>query len=473
MAIAKWFAVFTLLWALGLNLLGNGYLLTRPYPHNPFEGGITTDAWRSHSGLPVYESNVTGHATHMYGPLHTWLLGKVMLHPSNYTGRNLTFIVALFLMAALFWQFAPKRGTAMIISLALVTGISQHIAYYLVANRPDVIAFTLAGAALFLFYLARRRSQVWLTFVGAGVLVTAFLFKQTAAMAAAIPALALALEGKKAWFSPKSWTMALIPPLVVAVTLTTIKLYFPYVFFYAVTVPGHYPISALSFANLFFLFLCHVPAFLLMAFLGFRGGYFTEQTDRDGRLRWLLAAVIVTVPLSILTASKVGGTINSILPAILAVTALTFDLFRRMSPFDGRLTPTLTGMLLLLCFAQTFPLGPSFGRYFLLSDARKSDYPQIVERVRSLEGKVICPEDPTIPLLAKGTFSRSSHFELDVSFGNLPEEYFNDIRRADYVVKALDWWGDRLPASELTRLGFTRVEPVGVSYEIWRNLSRR
>src|SRR2546423_4854181 len=55
-----------------------GLRASRPWPMTPWESAITVDAWRVTQGLAVCTDPVTGHATHMYGLLTTYLPAPFM-----------------------------------------------------------------------------------------------------------------------------------------------------------------------------------------------------------------------------------------------------------------------------------------------------------------------------------------------------------------------------------------------------------
>jgi hypothetical protein len=92
----------------------------------------------------------------------------------------------------------------------------------------------------------------------------------------------------------------------------------------------------------------------------------------------------------------------------------------------------------------------------------------------------VCPEEPTIPLYAKGFAGRSVFAERDTRPVNgnwptaIPDTVMAECREADYVVDVADYWQDPIKESSLRTLGF---EPApGMSgdlrcYLIWRRMS--
>ena len=65
----------TLAAATALNLLLVALRLEPSWPISPWEPAFLAEGWRWNHGLPLYGGPGGDHATHMYGPLHTVLMG--------------------------------------------------------------------------------------------------------------------------------------------------------------------------------------------------------------------------------------------------------------------------------------------------------------------------------------------------------------------------------------------------------------
>jgi len=62
-------------------------------------------------------------------------------------------------------------------------------------------------------------------------------------------------------------------------------------------------------------------------------------------------------------------------------------------------------------------------------------YPQVIQYVRGLKGRVACPDDPTIPILALKQAGRSSWAENDATYlPDMPDYLAKEIGNADYVI---------------------------------------
>src|SRR2546427_7314583 len=119
--------------------------LLRPYPIHPWEAGLLAEAYRSATGLAVYEDARTGHATHMFGPLVSWTVGTVfrLTGPSFYPARVIALLSSLAIMALLFALFRPpgaRRST--VVALGLLAGFGIHLGRYVEA-RPDALSIVL------------------------------------------------------------------------------------------------------------------------------------------------------------------------------------------------------------------------------------------------------------------------------------------------------------------------------------------
>jgi hypothetical protein len=105
------------------------------------------------------------------------------------------------------------------------------------------------------------------------------------------------------------------------------------------------------------------------------------------------------------------------------------------------------------------------------------EYAQAVKLVEELPGTVICPEDPTIPLYAKGHVGQNMFLEYDTHLVDggwptvPPAGFVASCRAADYVVDIVGYWQDILKDDLLRSLGFEPAPDIGPglsSYRIWR-----
>src|SRR3954469_20393898 len=168
--------------------------VNRAWPMSPWESAITVDAWRVTQGQPVYTDPVTGHATHMYGMLTTYLPVPFVrwLGPDVRIARYISFISATALSLLAAWLLSRGRGA---LTFVLIGGLC-FLQFYRVGQweteaRPDASSILMSFLALVFFYRAQRserlRSTAIWTFAGSIAMTIGFFLKQPALGIAIIP----------------------------------------------------------------------------------------------------------------------------------------------------------------------------------------------------------------------------------------------------------------------------------------------
>jgi hypothetical protein len=467
-----------------LSLWGTVRQLSRPYPIHAWEAGLVADAWRSAEGMPVYEEAATGHATHMYGPLATWMLGRVfrLTGPAFWPARVVSASASLMLIAWLVWAFRPPDVVRMaVVTAALLLGFGRVVADW-VEPRPDALSWLLGLAALVMLYRGLERQSVGWHVGGLAALVLAFLFKQPAAMVAPIPLLAVAL-GRARPLTIRRTVMLVTPLVVIGAAAGVLAVGWPVVFHYVVRVPAQFAIPARRLVHWGVWLPLSVPLVWLAVAFWLREH--TLDSWQDPRLPWLVAVILVAAPVGVVGAAKVGGTENSLAPAFFALVALglhasetmerTLRSWRGASAAEGRYATLIA--LLLLASVLDFQMTEQGG---IDATFGGPGYPRVVEVVRGLEGKVVSPQDPSIVVMAKGTVSRSLAFEQDQAGwpAKRPSWFLDELAGADWVVTvgARDDWrnwplrnGEKekvLGAAGFEAVGFPELE--GSLYGVWR-----
>jgi Dolichyl-phosphate-mannose-protein mannosyltransferase len=471
-----------------LSLWGTVRQLVRPYPIHAWEAGLVADGWRSAEGMPVYEDAATGHATHMYGPLSTWSLGRVfrVTGPCFWPARVVSVLAAWFVIAWLVWAFRPPDVVRMtVVMTALLLGFGRVVADW-AEPRPDALSWLLALAALVMLYRGFERQAVAWHAGGLAALVLAFLFKQPAAMVAPIPLVAVAL-GRSRPLTVRRTVMLVTPLLAIAAVTGALALGWPVVFHYVVEVPAQFAIPARRLVHWGVWLPLSVPLVWLAVAFWLREH--TLDSWHDPRLPWLVAVILVAAPAGVVGAAKIGGTENSLAPAFFALVALglhasetmerTLRSWRGTTAAEGRYVALIAVLLVVsvLDFQMTEQGGidATFGG---------PAYPRVVEVVRGLEGTVASPQDPSIVVMAKGTVSRSLAFEQDHAGwpAERPAWFLDELPGADWVVTVGtrdDWrnWPLRDGEKEevLRAAGFEPVVFPGLEgslYGIWRRAQR-
>jgi len=454
-----------------------------PYPLNPWEAGIVADAWRMMQGNSIYAVG-TDHATHMYGPLITVVLAHAftIFGPVLEVGRFLSAISGTLVVLLLASVFGRDDRLAFAISVALLLAANTRSGYYFTETRPDMVSLFFVMVALLALYYGQERTKIppraSLTVAGSVLLVIAVMFKQTAAAFMFVPVLAMlpTLRQKN-----KRVLLTIVPIVAIFGTLTAVWYFAPGVWHFIAEVPAQYKISVLRIAYMGVALLTGFPLFVLALI----HWVFTDAQDtwQKPRVRWLLAAMICAIPSSLVATAKAGGVANSLIPAILSMSAscawrvpVALALLR-----DERRSLSLrlvTGMLLgILVFAHTYPDAPGgLGLGALNSGSGTLDRSSVIAEARLLPGKVISPDDPTIALIAKGYAGRTAVFEADAVHWDLnrSDALIREIDSADYVITMQNelWWvvvkDDVLKARGFVKSTF-KTTSCSV-YELWRRM---
>ncbi len=447
------------LYTLVLNTLSINFQLSRHYPNDPWESGLTVEALRFSHGLTVYENEFTQHATHMYGWANTVLLGTLFrfLPESNQTGRYVSLFFSLSVMVLL--TVLLSRGqpwTYWLWSFSSFVAIHQMGGTYAAANRPDWICIFFSLLFVLMYRSHRKTALV--------ALVTAISFKQTAAMWAVLPAVAAVIESR---LKPNLfWIKSLLPCVVVGLHLLTLKLLFPVVFHYNFETFGSYPVQLKHVLTIAWTQLAALP---LLAALALAVGK-NAPLKKDGA--YYLSALLISLAACSLAAAKPGGTTNSLIPFFLVATGTSLWGIREL--WQARLPQGQGALLILLWLLQTFPHGPSLNRYFLATDKRQADYPAAIAYLASMDKGFIAPEDPTLEYFSKGQFGRNFYLERDAQgpWMKAPSEIESYLTGAPYVVDVVDWWGDwHISPTRLETAGFVPDKDLG-SYRIWKKVVR-
>jgi hypothetical protein len=102
----------------------------------------------------------------------------------------------------------------------------------------------------------------------------------------------------------------------------------------------------------------------------------------------------------------------------------------------------------------------------------------VIESVRNLQGRVICPDDPTILIAAQNEACRNLAAELDAAKlpGVMPAGLYADVAHADWLVRVHAHFDDWFTPEMMEDLGFERVsfKQAGTQfrkiYSLWRRV---
>ncbi len=427
--------------ALAIAGIFNAFLIIRRLhwqcPLTPWEAGMIVDGWRALHGIPTYAAD---HATNMYGPLTNISSGLLfgLTGVNNFTLR--LFELACYCGASIVLAFAVVPRGWRLLSFAILAIANIRTSTYWVMPNPDGAALLFIAVFIVLAYQNRM-------VLASGALIVAVLFKQPSAAVAIIP-IAAAL--------PRPRLRDFVPIMAVAATLIVLRFAFPLVHYYMFTVPRYAPYQWYRFAKAPVDILVTLPI-LLVAFAGWKPGWTKPE-------RWLISAITISFVAGTAMAAREGGGLNSYMMFLFA--ALAFCCYR-LPVLNGKLG-VVTLAILLTTFANvSTPIGAS-GEH-----QGDSSYSSTIAYVRNLPGKVVCPEDATIPLYAKGYTGTNVNMEMDATneFAQLPPRVRDEVNTADWVLTTDSvFGGKRMNEVELSEMGFHRVDVNALShssYKLW------
>jgi Dolichyl-phosphate-mannose-protein mannosyltransferase len=457
-------------------------LVSASAPRNPWEAAEVVEAYRSLRGLPVYELAAEGHATHMYGAFVPPVQAELfrLVGPNNVSGRALSLASAL-LTVTLIAIVMRSEGSAwyLVISWALILGVNHRSGQYFAENRPDMPALLLATVALLVMGFGLERKRWPYIVLGSACLVTGFFFKQTVAVLAAVPLVVLIVRARRP--AVPEILFSILPLAVMCAVILGLKTFSPAVYHYMIEVPGGYNVNWPRAVKFVWELLLDSPLFLFAVgeWIIFDQG----SIRKDPRIPWLLAVLAVAIPTCAIAHAKVGGWPNNLLPAFLAMTAfcglrlpgLCSRVDRQGSPPRSRMM--VGAFLAVLVLMTTFPHLRYDHNLLVPKSPQDQGYWPAVAYTRSLPGLVVCPEDPTIPLYAKGFAGRNLFIEKDAlptkgawpTF--TPQRVLDELRLADYVVDVTNYEGMDVEDALLERLGFEPAPQAPIDlecYKFWR-----
>ena len=357
---------------------------------------------------------------------------------------------------------------------AALLGINHRTLQYFCENRPDMTAMCFTTMALALLGLGLERRRRVAVAMGTVCLVVGFFFKQTAGAFAAVPAIVLALRGRR---PTRSEVLLALAPVAAMISVVQALRAFPAVYHYMIDVPRSYRVNWPLAAKFVWQLLLDSPLFVVLVgeWLVTDGGSMRKRP----RVAWLVAVLAVGIPSGAAAEAKFGGAPNSMLPALLGMMAFcalrlpgTLSRLEQgagLAPRPRALGSFAASLLLLTVFPHNTIL--------LHAPPWNDGYGEAISTAARLPGVVVCPEDPTIPLYAREYAGGGLFAELDARPEGgawpkqLPRGVLNELHAADFVVDIQDYWGDHLNEANLRRLGFVPADgarPVALTYRIWR-----
>lgn len=467
-----------------LNVVLTVTKISTPFPNSPYESATFSDAWRMAHGQALYGNPEETPSPMMYGPLTPLVLSVLFRFagPGFYAGRVVSLAASLAVTCLLAAAMTHRRPRSHFLAAWIfLSGANLCSKLYFVETRPDMCALLFAAGALLCMVRAHAHASTGWQVLSSALLLVSFLFKQTAAMFTAVPLLVCAMEGR-AGLTKGKLARAALPMLTLLATILLLRTAWPWAYHYMIAVNAGNSIKPFNAAirTLQLFSLSPLALFLALDRTAEPGG------RMDPTLRWLGACAMVTVPSCVVTASPTGGDLNALLPAWLVFACfcahLSPRLFELVSSPSRRFwnrtgsSAVIAALLLLSTMGQLHTAIPAS-----LVAHGDSAYAGLVALASRLPGTVACPQDPTIPILARGVAGRSVYAECAHSItggewpSTLPPRLAAEISAADFVIRLNSYFGNLPTPPVLSGLGFELVEVPGLSgscYQLWRRARR-
>jgi hypothetical protein len=447
---------------------------------HPWEATQVLEGWRSLHGLPVYELSPPGHSTHPYGALLSWAQGEIFrwVGPNNQSVRALSALSAIIAVTLLAVTMrGEKFGWSFLLAWALIFGVNHRSGEYFADPRPDMTALLFATMGMLLLGFGQEKRR-WLPVVlGSACLIGGFFFKQTAFIFAGVPLVVLILR----WRVPARGELLLAGfPLATAFGVVfALRMLNPTVYYYMIDVPKAFGLDPVRSARCLWDLLLDSPLFLLL--LGEWVLVEKGSLSKNPRVLWLMGTLVVAIPYSALTAGKVGGAPNSLLPALLPMAAFCALRLPRIvrhleqSATSAARRVTVGGFVALLMLMTAFPHMTRTYNPLPALPYWEKEYPRAIALARDLPGTVVCPEDPTIPFYARGYVGYNVYSENDTHLigGIWPDTptpaVLAEMEAADYVLDHCHFL--EVGESLFRKIGFEPVDAAPVDpkcYRLWR-----
>jgi hypothetical protein len=453
---------------LGLNAFVTLLRIAPSWPMTPWEPALLTEGWRLAHGLPVYDDS---HATHMYGPLFTvWLAGLQSLFGFNYPAIRLAFVLlgvasavglaVLTCPTVKSWRFL--LAATLFLSCNVQTGLGFSHGW------SDMPALLLAVAGLYVLLGRAGPFNASRGVFASALLLLAFLFKQTAGMAALIPVILWIFDPKRRG-NGGLWLW--LPVFTIFAAVACIAFFLPAMFHQMVRVPASISVfGARWWEGLVNILQGHVLFWLC-------AGLAIARPARIAYPRGWLVAGAAVIAISAWTFAKAGGYYNSLIPGFLMLSLASVVVINSIPTEEFRAWNMIAKIVAAVAFCITTMGGTLEIMRLLALSHGDENYGRVIEFARKLPGVVSSPEDPSIALQSKGSAGNSLFFELDnaVIAGKWPEgipaRIDHELRRSDWLIEVRSPYSTIISPASLEGAGWTKVAMPDVAsqtYLLWK-----
>lgn len=458
----------------------------RPYPIDQWEASATVVATRVGQGEPMYARMNEPRSIEpgLYAPGQVYLLAGIfrITGPQLWAFRALNLAAgAVFILCLLRAFGLDRRLWTALLGAAVLLGVDRQLTGLWELPRLDAILALFGLLYVLAAWRAVSRDSIRWGLVSLAILLVGFFWKQTIIGLSPAPFVASLFVRPRASRRIQAFYLLAVP-LLLGCTVAAIALLSPNMFEAVFRTGAQFRVQPRWLALFAYNLANSTPL------LWFTAAWIVARPERFGgaepnRFTWALAVFITSLPLGFAAGAKVGGGPNSFVFFLYAaygiflacVPRLADYLSSREEPLAKRLIlSTILGIGLIWTTANILhlPTRVVLGRWY--GDHGRAE---ILRLARELPGKVVCPQDPTIPLFARGYAGATVANEWDRRIWKWPlPKVVQEMEEADYVITwgrpgTTETWTFDDGLLELERLGYQRQETPtleGSGYSIWR-----
>jgi hypothetical protein len=455
-------------------------------PIDMWEAATVSVAARVAHGEPMYAAmnEPTGIEPGLYSPLQPVVLAAIFhfTGPSLLPARIINLLAGALFIIIFLCALEIGRGIWLtIFAVAVLLAIDEQLSGLWALPRTDAVPLLCALVFVSAAFRACSRNSIGWTIVAHAALLAGFFWKQTIVAIAPAPLLAALLS--------RSATRRMIvffclgPVLVLGLSGALIYCLSPNMYEAMFRTAARFAIQPRVAALYAYGLLLSAPLIgIALLWITLSPGL---PVHNRTKFWWAVTTAITALPLDFLAAAKVGGGPNSLAhllyscAAAVLCCALGFEQFLNSAlvPLTKRclFSAALASGLALTWLTVLFT--PS--RVNLHRTFGDSARPELLRIVKSLPGKVVSPQDPSIVLEAKGYAGVASVNEWDRRIWQWPlPKTVQEMEHADYVVtwgatNTWETWTFDPGLEMLPRLGFEPMPVPGLQnshYTIWKHV---
>ena len=457
------------------------------HPVDMWEAATVSVAARVAKGEPLYArmEQPNGIEPGLYSPLQPLTLAAIfkITGPNLLAGRLINVFAGIaFIVLFLRALGLSKNAWLILFGLGVLLALDEQLTGLWALPRADAVPLFCAIAFLSAAYRACTENSLKWAAVAHFALLAGFFWKQTILAVAPVPFLAAALSRTV----PKRMVMTFLlgPLLSVAAAVAGIRTFSPNMFEAIFETPAQYAIRPRMIALFVLAYLSAAPLqWITAGWITFAPGL---PVHDKSKFIWAITTAAVAAPLNFVALAKVGGGPNSLAHMVYGVGAAMLCCAPGFQQFLGSKT---VGLFKRCLFGTSLAVGLGLTWMTILDTPRRvqlhrsfgdSGRSEVIKIARSLPGKVVSPQDPTIALEARGYAGIASVNEWDRRLWQWPlPKTIEEMKSADFVItwgltNTWETWTFDAGFEILPQLGFESMTVNGLEgshYQIWKRVS--